>query len=98
MNGRMYMSNVCVVSGLSKDRQTGRFDYIATIYCYIYLHSFMFAITALPFNPISPHISYEHMERRITIFTVWLKRVKTSLKPFGQGLLLSDLWEIAKMC
>lgn len=77
------MSNVRAVSGLSKNGQTGRFDCIATIYPYMYLHRFMFPITALPFNPISPHISYEHMERCIPIFTTWLKWVKTSLKPFG---------------
>lgn len=74
MNGRTYMSNVCVASGLSQDRQAGMLDCIATIYHYIYLHSFMFAITVLPFNLISPHISHKNMARCITVITtVWLK-------------------------
>lgn len=84
MNGRTYMSNVCVVSDLSKDRQIRMLDYTATIYCYLYLHNFMFAITVLPFNLISPHISYENMERCFMIATtMWVKWVRMSLDPFG---------------
>lgn len=37
-------------------------DCIATIYCYIYLHSIMLVITILPFNLISPISSEKYRE------------------------------------
>lgn len=58
----MYMSNGCVVSGFCKNKQAGMLDCIATIYCYIYLHSIMLVITILPFNLISPISSEKYRE------------------------------------